>query len=85
MPEYYIGMDVHKRTISFCAKRADGTMVKRGRIPACRDSLTTLIAHWPTTAAQYGMEATLTSHWVYDHLRELAWGDLLGDLWGLYE
>jgi hypothetical protein len=43
-------MDVHKRTISFCAKRADGTMVKRGRIPACRDSLTTLIGHWPTTA-----------------------------------
>jgi hypothetical protein len=24
MPEYYIGMDVHKRTISFCVKRADG-------------------------------------------------------------
>jgi transposase len=71
MPEYYIGMDVHKRTISFCAKRADGALVKRGRIPARRESLGALVTHWPTAAAQYGMEATLTSHWVYDHLREL--------------
>jgi transposase len=72
MPEYYIGMDVHKRTISFCVKRAEGTLVKHGRIPAHRESLTALTAHWPdAAAAQYGMEATLTSHWVYDHLREL--------------
>jgi hypothetical protein len=64
-------MDVHKRTISCCAKRADGALVKRGRIPARRESLAALVTHWPAAAGQYGMEATLTSHGVYDHLREL--------------
>jgi hypothetical protein len=57
MTEYSIGMDVHKKTISFCAKRADGPLVKRGRIPARRRPIR--------------LGGPLTSHWVYDHLREL--------------
>ena len=32
MPEpYYIGLDVHKKSISFCIKTGDGTIVQRVR------------------------------------------------------
>ena len=29
---HYIGLDVHKKSIQFCAKTADGTIVDEGRI-----------------------------------------------------
>ena len=31
---YYIGLDVHKKTTSFCIKTADGTLVSRGQVAA---------------------------------------------------
>jgi hypothetical protein len=41
MPElYYIGLDVHKKTISYCIKTKDGTIVARGTIEATRAALT---------------------------------------------
>jgi len=41
MPElYYIGLDVHKKTISYCIKTKDGTIVARGTIAATRVALT---------------------------------------------
>jgi transposase len=35
-PMYYIGLDVHKRTISYCVKDGSGTMHSEGTIPATR-------------------------------------------------
>jgi hypothetical protein len=32
----YIGFDIHKKTISFCAKAQDGTILEEGTIPALR-------------------------------------------------
>ncbi len=41
MPElYYIGLDVHKKSISFCIKTGDGTIVQRGQVAATRAALT---------------------------------------------
>jgi transposase len=55
---YYIGLDVHKRTISYCVKDGSGTMHPEGTIPATRSDLDrrmrTLPQPW--TAA---MEATV--------------------------
>jgi hypothetical protein len=50
---YYIGMDVHKRTISYCVKDGSGAIHSEGEIPATRFDLD----HWmkalpqPWTAA----------------------------------
>ena len=35
----YIGLDIHKKTISFCAKAQDGTILDQGTIVARRDTL----------------------------------------------
>ena len=34
----YIGLDIHKKTISFCAKAQDGTILDEGTIPALRNA-----------------------------------------------
>ena len=31
---YYIGLDIHKKTISYCIKKVDGTVVQQGKIAA---------------------------------------------------
>lgn len=36
----YLGFDVHKKTVSFCAKALDGRMLNEGMIPARRKDLT---------------------------------------------
>src|SRR5690348_5984692 len=65
---YYIGLDVHKRTISYCVKDGSGTIHAEGTIPATRLDLNlwmkTLPQPW--TAA---MEATMFTGWIYDHLK----------------
>jgi transposase len=64
---YYIGLDVHKKTISYCVKEGSGRIHAEGTIPATRCDLDlwmkTLPKPW--TAA---MEATIFTGWIYDHL-----------------
>src|SRR5229473_6480024 len=64
---HYIGLDVHKKTISYCVKDGSGRIYAEGAIPATRADLDlwmkTLPRPW--TAA---MEATLFTGWIYDHL-----------------
>jgi transposase len=65
---YYIGLDVHKRTISYCVKEASGAIHAEGRIPATRMDLD----HWMKTLPQpwtAAMEATVFTGWIYDHLQ----------------
>ena len=56
---YYIGLDVHKRTISYCVKDGSGTIHAEGTIPATRFDLDrwmkTLPQPW--TAAMDGPSA----------------------------
>ena len=65
---YYIGLDVHKRTISYCVKDGSGQIYAEGAIRSTRldldEWMKTLPQPW--TAA---MEATVFSGWIYDHLR----------------
>lgn len=68
---YYIGLDVHKKTISYCTKTQDGTIIARGTIPATRAALTAWAAaiNRPWVGA---LEATLFTGWIYDHLAPYA-------------
>ena len=65
---YYIGLDVHKRTISYCVKDGSGAIHSEGTIPATRLDLD----RWMKTLPQpwtAAMEATVFTGWIYDHLQ----------------
>src|SRR6202790_3534486 len=64
---YYIGLDVHKKTISYCVKDVSGRIHAEGKIPATRFDLD----RWMKTLPQpwtVAMEATIFTGWIYDHL-----------------
>jgi transposase len=67
----YIGFDIHKKAISFCAKAQDGHILDEGVIPGRRPDLSA----WARKRSRPwvgAMEATLFTGWVYDHLKPLA-------------
>ena len=68
---HYIGLDVHKKTISYCMKTADGRIVREGRLPATRP----VLRGWAEDLREPwcgAMEATLFSAWIYDTLKPYA-------------
>lgn len=65
---YYVGLDVHKRTISYCVKRADGTVVLEGTVSTRRSELLIWLAQLPQPWIG-ALEATLFTGWIYDFLR----------------
>jgi transposase len=70
---YYIGLDVHKRTISYCVKDVSGRIFAEGKMPATRLDLD----RWMKTLPQpwtAAMEATVFTGWIYDHLQPHATG-----------
>src|SRR5450631_737461 len=64
---YYIGLDVHKRTISYCVKDAAGKIHQEGKIGSTRRELDAWIKTLPQPRMM-AMEATIFSGWIYDHL-----------------
>src|SRR6202047_3679504 len=64
---YYIGLDVHKKTISFCVKDASGQVHQEGKIGATRRELDRWIETLPQPRI-IAMEATIFTGWIYDHL-----------------
>ena len=67
----FIGLDIHKKTISFCAKAQDGTILDQGTIVARRDTLVVWAKARPRPWIG-AMEATLFTGWIYDLLKPLA-------------
>jgi len=65
---YYIGLDIHKKTISYCVKKIDGTMVQQGKIAADRKALERWMLGLPGPWCG-AMEATIFTGWVYDFLK----------------
>ena len=68
---HYIGLDVHKKTISYCIKTAAGQIVKEGTLAAERS----VLRSWARSLPQpwHGaMEATIFSAWIYDTLKPYA-------------
>ena len=68
---HYIGLDVHKQSVSYCVKTAAGELVEEGRLEATREALETWAEAQPPWRG--AMEATLFSGWIYD---EFAGGGL---------
>ena len=64
---HYVGLDVHKETIAYCVKRADGRIVGEGTIPARRRELAVWARSLPRPWVG-AMEATLFTGWIYDFL-----------------
>jgi len=74
---YFIGLDVHKKTVSFCIKTASGEIVREGKLAARREELRAWAAALPGPW-RGGMEATLFSAWIYDTLQPYAQQLLVG-------
>ena len=64
---YYIGLDVHKKTISYCVKNAAGCVHGEGKIGSTRLELDAWIMTLPQPR-MIAMEATIFSGWIYDYL-----------------
>ena len=64
---YYIGLDVHKKTISYCVKDAAGFVHREGRIGSTRCELDAWVRTLPQPRMM-AMEATIFTGWIYDHL-----------------
>jgi transposase len=64
---YYIGLDVHKKTISFCVKDASGQVHREGQVGATRWELDSWMKNLPQPWT-VAMEATIFTGWIYDHL-----------------
>src|SRR5258708_6828344 len=67
-PMYYIGLDVHKRKISYCVKDSSGRVYAEGSLPATRFDLDRGMKTFPQPWSA-AMEATVFTGWIYDHLR----------------
>lgn len=68
MSAFYIGLDVHKKTISYCRKLADGSVVDEGVLTAERGALRAWRESLPADVS-IAMEATMFTGWIYDELR----------------
>ena len=64
---YYIGLDIHKKTISYCVKDAAGKIHQDGKIGSTRRELDAWIKTLPQPR-MIAMEATIFTGWIYDHL-----------------
>ena len=67
-PMYYIGLDVHKRKISYCVKDSSGQVYAEGSLPATRFDLDRWMKALPQPWSA-AMEATMFTGWIYDHLK----------------
>jgi hypothetical protein len=64
---YYIGLDLHKKTISYCVKNAAGSVYQEGKIGSTRKELDAWTQSLPQSRT-IAMEATIFSGRIYDHL-----------------
>src|SRR5271156_7103806 len=64
---HFIGLDIHKKTISYCVKDVGGTVLSEGTVPATRIQLSEWMKPLPAPWT-VAMEATMFTGWIYDHL-----------------
>ncbi|MGB3647506.1 MAG: IS110 family transposase [Desulfobulbales bacterium] len=68
---YYIGLDVHKKSIAYCIKTVTGQIVCQGMVKAERRSLRKWLEDIPGSWLG-AMEATMFTGWIYDFLKPYA-------------
>lgn len=65
---YYVGLDVHKKTIAYCIKNISGKTMRQGAVNAERKALLQWLAELPGPWMG-ALEATLFTGWIYDFLK----------------
>lgn len=68
---YYVGLDVHKKTVSYAVKTAAGEKVAAGSVAATRAALSEWAEALPGPWVG-ALEATLFTGWIHDHLEPYA-------------
>jgi len=63
---YFIGLDVHKKTIRYCVKDAAGQVHREGKIGATRRELDAWVKTLPQPRT-IAIKATIFTCWIYDH------------------
>ena len=66
----YVGMDIHKKTTTFCAIDEEGKLAKRGKVPSDEDGWLGIVGNWPIDDVQVALETGAMTWWVVDVLRE---------------
>ena len=64
---HFIGLDIHKKAISYCVKDVSGKVLSEGTVPATRVQLNEWMKNLPAPWT-VAMEATMFTGWIYDHL-----------------
>ena len=64
---YFIGLGVHKKSISFCVKDAAGRVYQEGKVAATRRDLGCWVRTLPEPRMM-AMESTIFAGWIYDFL-----------------
>jgi transposase len=71
MQNHFVGLDVHKQVIAYCVIDGSGNVLQEGKVRATRQDLDiwvkTLASPWSGA-----MEATMFSHWIFQHLSPYA-------------
>jgi len=67
-PHQYIGLDVHKKWIWFCAKSIDGKILQEGQFEATKSDIAAWCAKQKSPWVGL-MESTMFSHWIYDEMQ----------------
>jgi hypothetical protein len=68
---YYIGLDVHKKSIAYCIKTVTGKIACQGKVKAERRALQQWLVDLPGSWVG-AMEATMFTGWIYDFLKPYA-------------
>ena len=66
----YVGMDVHKKTTTFCALDSEGKVVRRGTVDSVETGWLAIVKHWSTDEISIALETGSLTWWVVDVLRE---------------
>jgi transposase len=66
----YVGMDVHKKTTTFCALDSEGKVVRRGTVESLESGWLEIVNHWPSDDVSVALETGSMTWWVVDVLRD---------------
>lgn len=71
MQNYFVGLDVHKQVIAYCVLDVTGRIIAEGKVRATRHDLDVWVKTLPSPWVG-ALEATMFSHWIFQHLRAYA-------------
>lgn len=66
----YIGMDIHKKTTTFCIIDEAGQVLRRGKEASTESSWLGMVSDWPAGSVRVALETGSLTWWVVDVLRQ---------------